>query len=49
LTATSGSRLTHALAAVFFAVSYYFVYRSFYGMRIRSGAGAEAAGRAAAD
>ena len=34
LTATSGSHWTHALAAVFFAVSIYFVYRSFYGMRI---------------
>jgi K(+)-stimulated pyrophosphate-energized sodium pump len=29
--------LTHALAAVFFAVSMYFVYQSFYGMRIHSG------------
>jgi K(+)-stimulated pyrophosphate-energized sodium pump len=36
LTATSGAALTHILAAVFFAVSYYFVYRSFYGMRIGS-------------
>ena len=34
LTATNGTHLTHALAAVFFAVSIYFVYRSFYGMRI---------------
>ena len=34
LTATSGPTLTHILAAVFFAISYYFVYRSFYGMRI---------------
>ncbi len=38
LTATSGSGVTRALAAVFFAVSYYFVYRSFYGMRIRTAA-----------
>jgi K(+)-stimulated pyrophosphate-energized sodium pump len=37
LTATSGATLTHILAAVFFAISYYFVYRSFYGMRIRTG------------
>jgi K(+)-stimulated pyrophosphate-energized sodium pump len=37
LTATSGGRLTHTLAAVFFAISYYFVYRSFYGMRIGTG------------
>jgi K(+)-stimulated pyrophosphate-energized sodium pump len=35
LTATSGSGLTHTLAAVFFAISYCFVYRSFYGMRIQ--------------
>ncbi len=34
LTATHGTGLTHALAAVFFVVSMYFVYRSFYGMRI---------------
>jgi K(+)-stimulated pyrophosphate-energized sodium pump len=49
LTATSGSRLTHALAGVFFAVSYYFVYRSFYGMRIRSGEGSKAESSATAD
>ena len=36
LTVTSGARLTHALAAIFFAVATYFVYRSFYGMRIGS-------------
>jgi K(+)-stimulated pyrophosphate-energized sodium pump len=35
LTATQGSVLTHILAAVFFAVSFTFVYRSFYSMRIR--------------
>src|SRR5450631_1894139 len=34
LTATQGSVVTHALAAAFFAVSFFFVYRSFYGMRI---------------
>jgi K(+)-stimulated pyrophosphate-energized sodium pump len=34
LTVTHGSMLTHILAAVFFAVSVCFVYRSFYGMRI---------------
>jgi K(+)-stimulated pyrophosphate-energized sodium pump len=49
LTATSGSRLTHALAAVFFAVSYGFVYRSFYGMRIRSEEGSKAESSVAAD
>ena len=38
MTATQGSNLTHVLAAVFFAVSFVFVYRSFYGMRIRGSA-----------
>ncbi len=38
LTATQGSGLTHILAAVFFVVSFVFVYRSFYGMRIREDA-----------
>ncbi|HUI42925.1 MAG TPA: sodium-translocating pyrophosphatase [Terriglobia bacterium] len=37
LTATSGGGLTHLLAVGFFAVSFVFVYRSFYGMRIPSG------------
>jgi K(+)-stimulated pyrophosphate-energized sodium pump len=37
LTATRGGRLTHIMAAAFFLVSYFFVYRSFYGMRIRGG------------
>jgi K(+)-stimulated pyrophosphate-energized sodium pump len=36
MTASQGSGLTHILAAVFFVVSFVFVYRSFYGMRIRS-------------
>ena len=30
----NGPAITHALAAVFFAISVFFVYRSFYGMRI---------------
>jgi K(+)-stimulated pyrophosphate-energized sodium pump len=30
----SNSSLVHILAAVFFAISLFFVYRSFYGMRI---------------
>ena len=34
LTAERGSGLTHMLAAAFFAVSVFFVWRSFYGMRI---------------
>src|SRR5580693_9048994 len=35
LTLETGGTLTHVLAAAFFAVSFVFVYRSFYGMRIR--------------
>ncbi len=38
LTASQGATLTHILAAAFFAVSFFFVYRSFYGMRIRTSA-----------
>ena len=34
LTHSQGSIFTHVLAAVFFVVSFVFVYRSFYGMRI---------------
>ena len=49
LTVTSGSGLTHVLALVFFAVSIFFVYRSFYGMRIRAGEGAKAESGARAD
>ena len=38
LTASQGSTsLTHTLAAAFFVVSLFFVYRSFYGMRIKAG------------
>jgi K(+)-stimulated pyrophosphate-energized sodium pump len=37
LSASAGTNLTHMLAAAFFLVSVVFVYRSFYGMRIRSG------------
>ncbi len=36
LTASQGDTLTHILAAIFFAISFLFVYRSFYSMRIRS-------------
>jgi K(+)-stimulated pyrophosphate-energized sodium pump len=35
LTHETGGNLTHALAAAFFTVSFFFVYRSFYGMRIK--------------
>jgi K(+)-stimulated pyrophosphate-energized sodium pump len=35
LTTTQGSTLTHILSAAFFVVSFTFVYRSFYAMRIR--------------
>jgi preprotein translocase subunit SecG len=31
-----GTAITHILAAVFLAVALVFVYRSFYGMRIRT-------------
>ncbi|MGH7626245.1 MAG: sodium-translocating pyrophosphatase [Gemmatimonadaceae bacterium] len=34
LTAQRGALLTHVLAAIFLAIALYFVYRSFYGMRI---------------
>ena len=37
VTRQQGAGLTHALAAVFLAVSMFFVWRSFYGMRIGSG------------
>ncbi len=37
LTRDQGAMLTNILALVFFAVSVVFVYRSFYGMRIKSG------------
>ena len=36
LTAQNGAGLTHFLSAIFFVVSMYFVWRSFYGMRIES-------------
>ena len=35
LTAQTGGGLTHILSVVFFLVSFYFVYQSFYGMRIQ--------------
>ena len=34
MSASQGPLLTHLLAAIFFAISVFFVYRSFYGMRI---------------
>jgi K(+)-stimulated pyrophosphate-energized sodium pump len=37
LSRDQGATLTTVLALAFFAVSFFFVYRSFYGMRIRSG------------
>src|SRR5262249_28055645 len=36
LTADRGSALSHTLAAIFFAMSLIFVWRSFYAMRIRA-------------
>src|SRR5690242_1919121 len=38
LTSTQGGTLAHFLAAAFFIVAFFFVYRSFYGMRIGSDA-----------
>ncbi|HEY4742109.1 MAG TPA: sodium-translocating pyrophosphatase [Candidatus Acidoferrales bacterium] len=49
LTAETGGGLTHILAAAFYAVSLFFVYRSFYGMRIRAGQPEARPARAAAD
>ncbi|HVA67137.1 MAG TPA: sodium-translocating pyrophosphatase [Elusimicrobiota bacterium] len=43
LTAARGAALTHGLAVAFFAVSFYFVYQSFYGMRIQTDGAAERA------
>ncbi|MGA7337248.1 MAG: sodium/proton-translocating pyrophosphatase, partial [Candidatus Sulfotelmatobacter sp.] len=37
LTHDQGATITNVLALLFFLVSFFFVYRSFYGMRIRSG------------
>jgi K(+)-stimulated pyrophosphate-energized sodium pump len=37
LTRDQGATITNVLALAFLAVSFFFVYRSFYGMRIRSG------------
>jgi K(+)-stimulated pyrophosphate-energized sodium pump len=34
LTRDQGPGISHALAAIFFAISVFFVWRSFYGMRI---------------
>jgi K(+)-stimulated pyrophosphate-energized sodium pump len=48
LTSEAGGTLSHLLALAFFAVSVFFVYRSFYGMRIVK-EGTPAAARAAAD
>jgi K(+)-stimulated pyrophosphate-energized sodium pump len=35
LTSETGGSLSHVLAAAFFIVSFFFVYRSFFGMRIK--------------
>jgi K(+)-stimulated pyrophosphate-energized sodium pump len=48
LTAASGPGLSRLLSLVFFVLSMVFVWRSFYGMRIRSGEPATAGGRARA-
>ncbi|MGH9356736.1 MAG: sodium-translocating pyrophosphatase [Terriglobia bacterium] len=43
LTTQTGGGLTHILAVLFFIVSFYFVYQSFYGMRIQRATGTEEA------
>jgi K(+)-stimulated pyrophosphate-energized sodium pump len=48
LTATSGPTLSRVLSFVFLLISMVFVWRSFYGMRIRSGTPATAGGQARA-
>ena len=48
LTREKGNAVSNVLALVFFLISLYFVYRSFYGMRIEKEQAPEAA-RAAAD
>jgi K(+)-stimulated pyrophosphate-energized sodium pump len=48
LTATGGTGLSRILSLAFFVVSLIFVWRSFYGMRIRSGESAPAGDRARA-
>ncbi len=45
LTAETGGGLTHILAAVFFLIASFFVYKSFFGMRIRTDESAPAVGR----
>ena len=47
LTHEQGAGLTHLLAAVFFVVSLFFVWRSFYGMRIGAVKDSAAAGASA--
>src|SRR6266705_25860 len=49
LTLEAGSALSHGLALAFFLVSFFFVYRSFYGMRIVREGATTAEARAAAD
>src|SRR5438874_1687062 len=49
LTLEAGSALSHGLALEFFLVSFFFVYRSFYGMRIVREGATTAEARAAAD
>ncbi|HEU5409557.1 MAG TPA: sodium-translocating pyrophosphatase [Candidatus Acidoferrales bacterium] len=48
LTTQIGGQLVHVLAAIFFLLSFYFVYKSFYGMRIKSAERAAAREREAA-
>jgi K(+)-stimulated pyrophosphate-energized sodium pump len=45
LTSSAGANVTHALSALFFLISVFFVWRSFYGMRIGTEVTAESANR----
>ena len=49
MTRTQGATFTHALAAIFFIISMFFVWRSFYGMRIEAGDRLEGVGKMGAD
>jgi K(+)-stimulated pyrophosphate-energized sodium pump len=49
LTSSAGANVTHALAALFFLISIFFVWRSFYGMRIGAEGPSQASMAAAMD
>ncbi|MGB7925952.1 MAG: sodium-translocating pyrophosphatase [Pyrinomonadaceae bacterium] len=49
MTRTQGATFTHTLAAIFFIISMFFVWRSFYGMRIEVSEKLEGVGKMGAD